>query len=220
MLSKKHTRIGRRSVMKKNESQPGVELIPSPAAIVRARTGIDKAELDLIVKQRVAEVMAARDAFIFEPFFRSRQIAYELKRLQTIPEQEKWSTYYERKGCLRCETRLEVHAGCGMCTHCYQRTFTELTQIVAEGMKGEPAKLARGAARSERHFGPDDARDGVRRTWYKGSNELEKLLCDRVAKQVGFEPSFVLLVARGKKHSESVSAALGQEMERLFKDES
>ena len=205
--------------MRRNNSQAGVELIPSPAAIVRSRTGIDKSELDRLVQQKVAEIMAERDAFIFEPFFRSRQIAYELKRLQTIPEQEKWSTFYERKGCLRCETRAKVHAGCGMCTQCYQRTFTELTQIVAEGMKGEPAKPARGAARSERHFGPDDQRDGVRRTWYKGSNELEKLLCDRVAKQLGIEPSHVLVVARGKRHSESISAALGQEMERLFKDE-
>jgi hypothetical protein len=204
--------------MKRNESQPGVELIPSPAAIVRARTGIDKAELDRIVKQKVAEIMAERDAFIFEPFFRSRQIAYELKRLQTIPEQEKWSIFYERKGCLACETRVEIHAGCGMCKNCYQRTFRELTQIVAEGMKGEPAKPGRGAARSERHFGPDDPRDGVRRTWYKGSNELEKLLCDRVAKQLGVDPSSVLVVARGKKHSESISAELNQEMERLFKD--
>lgn len=205
--------------MRRNESQSGVELIPSPAAIVRARTGMDKAELERVVQQKVAEVMAQRDAFIFEPFFRSRQIAYELKRLQTIPEQEKWSTFYERKGCLRCETRAEIHAGCGMCRNCYQRTFTELTQIVAEGMKGDTAKAARGSSRSERRFAPEDDKDGVRRTWYKGSNEMERLLCDRVAKQLSVDPSHVLLVARGKKHSESVSAALGLEMERLFKDE-
>jgi hypothetical protein len=205
--------------MRKNESQPGVELIPSPAAIVRSRTGAGKDELDKLVRQRVAEIMAERDALVFEPFFRSRQIAYELKRLQTIPEQEKWSIRYERKGCLICETRNSVHAGNSMCQNCYQRTFRELTQIVAEGMKGQPAKAGRGAVRSERHFGPDDYKDGVRRTWYKGSNELEKLLCDRVAKQLGVDPSHILAVARGKKHSESISAALGREMEQLFKDE-
>lgn len=202
--------------MRKNESQPGVELIPSPAAIVRARTGIDKSELDRLVKEKVAEIMAERDALIFEPFFRSRQIAYELRRLQTIPEQRKWSVRFERMGCLICQTRDQIHVGLSMCNNCYQRTFRELTQIVAEDMKGEPAKAARGSQRSERRFAPEDDRDGVHRTWYKRSSELEKLLYARVAKQVGVDPEFVVEVIRGKRHSEAVSTALQKERELLF----
>lgn len=202
--------------MRKNETQSGVELIPSPATIVRARTGIDEAKLDRLVQQKVAEIMAERDALIFEPFFRSRQIAYELRRLQTVPEQEKWSIRYERRGCLICQTREQIHVGLSMCRNCYQRTFTELTQIVAEGMKGDTAKAARGSSRSERRFAPEDDRDGVHRTWYKRSNELEKLLYARVAKQVGVDPEFVVEVVRGKRHSEAVSAALQREREQLF----
>ncbi len=66
--------------MKKNETQPGVELLISPSAIVRERTGIDNDVLTRTVQEKVAEIMAERDAVVFEPFFRSRRVAYELKR--------------------------------------------------------------------------------------------------------------------------------------------
>jgi len=45
--------------------------------------------------------------FVFEPFFRSRQVAYELQRLQTVSEQRKFTIYFERYGCLVCETRRQ-----------------------------------------------------------------------------------------------------------------
>lgn len=148
-----------------NEKAPRVELIPSPATIVRERTGIDRAELARLVQEKVAEIMAERDAVIFEPFFRSRQIAYELKRLQTVPEQEKWSVRFERYGCLLCHTKEKMHVGCGMCHGCYQRTFQELKQIIAEGMTGTPASPARGATQAERHLLPGRTLDAAHRTW-------------------------------------------------------
>ena len=130
--------------MKKNEVQPGVELLLSPSAIVRARTGIDQGELRRLVQERVAEIMAERDAVVFEPFFRSRQVAYELKRLQSVPEQRKFSVAFERYGCIICETRKAIHAGNGMCANCRRRWFVRLTQIIAEGMTGQTAPPARG----------------------------------------------------------------------------
>jgi hypothetical protein len=113
-----------------------VELLPSRDGILR--TGIDEKNLTLLVKEKVAEIMADRDAIIFEPFFRSRQIAYELKRLQTMPERRKWSVYFGRYGCLICETRARVHVGNGMCNSCYSRTFTSLKQIISEGVNRNP----------------------------------------------------------------------------------
>src|SRR5712691_3811505 len=115
--------------------------------MIRARSGIDEAELDRMVQKKVAEIMADRDAFVFEPFFRSRKIAYELKRLQTIPEQQKWSVYFERRGCLVCQTWERIHTGCGMCQNCYPRIFRELTQIIAEGLTGKSARPAAAALR-------------------------------------------------------------------------
>jgi hypothetical protein len=85
------------------------ELLPSPATIVRQRSGIDKAEIERLVKEQVGEIMAERDALVFEPFFRSRQVAYELKRLQSVPEQEKFSISYERYGCIDCKTFDRPH---------------------------------------------------------------------------------------------------------------
>ena len=115
-----------------------IELIPSSSTILR--TGINEAELNRLVQQKVAEIMAERDAVVFEPFFRSRQIAYELKRLQTVPEQRKWTVFFDRYGCMRCETRERIHVGNGMCTQCYAQIFRTLKEITAEQMTGETAQ--------------------------------------------------------------------------------
>jgi hypothetical protein len=157
--------------MKKNETQPGVELLLSPSGLVRDRIGIDKAALDLLVQEKVAEIMAERDAMVFEPFFRSRQIAYELKRLQTVPEQRKWSVSFERYGCMVCETKDRIHAGNGMCHQCRVKWFCRLAQIIAEGMTGETAKPARGTPLSERRLLPNRPLDAAHRTWYERRKE-------------------------------------------------
>ena len=121
-----------------------IEILPSRDSTLRA--GIDEKTLNRIVQERVAEILADRDALVFEPFFRSRQIAYELRRLQSVPEQQKWSVFFERQGCLVCETRERIHVSNGMCNRCYARTFATLKQIIAEGMNGEPAHPSRRAS--------------------------------------------------------------------------
>src|SRR5580704_7293081 len=108
--------------------KPDVEIFPSPQDLQRALVRRD--ELDRLVQQKVAEIMAERDAIVFEPFFRSRQIAYELKRLQSVPEQEKWSVAFERYGCMICETTERIHAGNGMCAQCRGLWFRRLSQII------------------------------------------------------------------------------------------
>jgi hypothetical protein len=198
--------------MRKNE--PEIEVLPSPAEIVRWRSGVDEAEFKRAVHEEVAKVMADRDAFVFEPFFRSRKIAYELQRLQTIPERQKWSVYFERRGCLICQTRDRIHIGCGMCQNCYPQVFRELKQIIAEGLTGQAARPASGASRTERLLPPHAPRNTVHRCWYEHSNEADKLLYGRVAKQLGVSPSHVRSVARGQRHSEAISAALKKEIER------
>src|ERR1700693_1343733 len=149
--SKNPIPAGRRKPMKRN-NQPAlrIELIPSPATLHRERTGFDKAELTRLVQEKVAEIMAERDAIVFEPFFRSRQVACELKRLQNIPEQQKFTVSFERYGCMICETRERIHGGNGMCTLCHAKWFARLTQIIAEGIKGEPARTARGTKLDQR----------------------------------------------------------------------
>jgi hypothetical protein len=201
--------------MRKNESQPGVELLPSPAALVRANTGVDKAELDQLVTQRVAEIMAERDALVFEPFFRSRQVAYELKRLQCVSEQRKFSISFERYGCIDCKTRERIHGGNGLCNQCRGRWFTRLAQIIVERMTGEAARPARGTPNTERRLLPNRPLDAPHRTYFQRSSKEDKLMYSRVAQQLGVDPSHVRAVAIGSRHSERVSAALKVEAERL-----
>ncbi len=120
--------------MKKNEPFE-VEILPSVDSILRA--GVDEHTLNRLVQQKVAEIMADRDCVVFEPFFRSRQIAYELQRLQTMPERRKWTVFYQRHGCLICETQERIHTGNGMCGSCYKRTFGRLKVIIKEEITGE-----------------------------------------------------------------------------------
>jgi hypothetical protein len=145
-----------------------VEILPSAQEILQAPARRD--ELDALVRQKVAEIMAERDALVFEPFFRSRQVSYELKRLQSVPEQQKFSIYFERYGCMKCETRTRPHAGNGMCARCRSNFFGRLAQIIGEGIKGEIAKPARGASWGERLLPEDAARDGMHRTYYHSGN--------------------------------------------------
>jgi hypothetical protein len=71
--------------------------------------------VERLVKRQVAEILTRRDDLAFEPFFRDRQVAYELRRLLTVPELHKWSAYFERWGCLRCGNRDRGHGSTGMC---------------------------------------------------------------------------------------------------------
>jgi hypothetical protein len=200
-------------MMKKRNEPLHVELIPSPATLFREHTGLDKAEFERIVQQKVAEVMADRDALVFEPFFRSRQVAYELKRLQTVSEQEKFSVYFERYGCLICETRKTIHASNGMCGNCHKKAFYRLTQIIAEGIKDQPARTARGATWEQRLLPENGPRDGVHQTWYNCSNAKDQAIYKRVATKLGVTIEHVRSVARGQRHSEAVSAAINKERE-------
>jgi hypothetical protein len=172
------------------------------------------------VRKQVAEVMAERDAVTFEPFFRSRQVSYELKRLQTVPEQRKFSIAFARYGCMICETRERIHAGNGLCTICRALWFRRFAQIIAEGMTGQPATAALGSSQSERCLLPNRPLDAPHRTFYQGATRTTpeaKAAFRRVANRLNVDPSHVRAVARGQVASRPVSAALDEEWERLQK---
>jgi hypothetical protein len=95
------------------------ELILSPA--MQSQTLVDRATIKKLVEQQVAEMLAKSETAIFEPFFRSRQVRYELRRLQSIPEQRVHAVRYEQGGCMVCTRSDTPHGGLGMCTRCYSR---------------------------------------------------------------------------------------------------
>jgi hypothetical protein len=110
--------------------QPDAEIMSSPGMIRRMQ--VDVGTIQKLVQQQVAEALAQREAAVFEPFFRSRQVAYELRRLQSAPEQKKWSVYYERHGCQQCKRADLIHAGNGYCPRCYSRMGQILKGIIRE----------------------------------------------------------------------------------------
>ena len=193
-----------------------IEILPSPAEI--ARMPVLRAELDRLVEKRVAEILHARDEFMWEPFFRSRKIAYELKRLQTVSEQRKWSVYYQRFGCLRCDTMERIHVGNGCCDRCYPNTFNRLKQILGELIKEETAQPARGRLRLDRLLPATKANDGIHHTRYERSTEKERELFKRVADKLGLTQKYVRYVGVGLRRSDAVADAIREECETLKRE--
>lgn len=109
-----------------------VEILPPADRETRRNPADAAAALKKLVEKQVAEIMARRDAFLLRPFFDQKKISYEIKRLQTVPEQRKWTLYFKRFGCLLCGSRRTAHCGCGMCQRCYRKTFNRLRSVLRE----------------------------------------------------------------------------------------
>ncbi len=116
---------------KKSTAIVPVEVLP-PAG--RTASGQDR--FDQLVQQKVAEILADRESLLLEPFFRSRQVAYEIRRLQSVPEKRRWTVFYERHGCLCCRDTQALHAGNGMCQRCRSGVLLKLNRIVKELSEG------------------------------------------------------------------------------------
>jgi hypothetical protein len=122
--------------MRKRKVEPiAAELVVStgavrvPAEIVPSNSADFKNAIARLVEQKVAEALSGEDA-IFEPFFRSKEVAYEAKRRQTVAEQKKWAYYFAEWGCLVCQTRKARHESLGMCQTCHSRTRERLAVIL------------------------------------------------------------------------------------------
>lgn len=95
----------------------------------------DMEALERLVAEKVHEILADRDDLLMQPFFASRKVSHELRRLQTVTEQRKWSLYFADWGCLICGKKRALHGGCGMCSSCNIRTRHRLRSILAEQMR-------------------------------------------------------------------------------------
>jgi len=91
-----------------------------------------KKMLKELVERQVAEIMSQRDEFVFQPFFPNQKVSNEIRRLQTMPERNKWGRYYDCWGCLRCGTRKVPHTSLGMCQACYYTTLYRLRKVTKD----------------------------------------------------------------------------------------
>jgi len=113
------------------------ELILSPA--MQSQTLVDRATIEKLVEQQVAEMLAKSETAVFEPFFRSRQVAHELRRLRSIPEQRVHALRFERHGCMVCKRDDKGHGGLGMCETCYNRESQLRKRLFREVIKAYDA---------------------------------------------------------------------------------
>ena len=80
----------------------------------------------------VVKQLSPKELHLLEPWFRSRQESLEIKRTQTVPEQRKWSVYYERWGCVSCTKNKTPHRALGFCLTCYLRVSQRIKEILKE----------------------------------------------------------------------------------------
>lgn len=104
-----------------------------PPAPHTARSDLDA--LERLVIERVNAILADREDLILQPFFSTKKVADELRRLQTVPETRKWAFYFARWGCLICGTKRTIHCASGMCQSCKVRTTHRLKKILSEAVR-------------------------------------------------------------------------------------
>lgn len=98
-----------------------------PVQIVPRDLGLDfKRMVAEFVEEQVRAAMSQGSDSTFQPFFQTREIAYEIKRRQTVTEQKKFGYAYEDWGCLVCGTKERRHQSLWMCSYCYPRMAQRL----------------------------------------------------------------------------------------------
>lgn len=119
-----------------------------------------KEMLKKLVERQVAEIMTQRDEFLFQPFFHAKKVSDQIRRLQTMPEQQKWSRYFERYGCLICSTREATHSSTGMCVNCHSRTASRLKTVIDDP---DGTKSTRPGGQRSDFYQPEDVEAIARR---------------------------------------------------------
>lgn len=191
-----------------------IEVLQSPAELMHMPAM--RAEIKRLAVEMAAQIVADREAILFEPFFRNRQVAYELKRLLKVTDQRKWMIYFQRFGCLVCETTERIHGGCGMCARCYAVTGQRLRQIHGEQIREQESRPARGRLRLDRMIPESAPADGVHHTRYERCTEKELECIKRVAEKLGLTWEHVRCVAVGTRRSDAVAAALKAERDKML----
>ena len=85
-----------------------------------------------LVIEKVNEALARSGDSIFEPFFQPQAVAAQMRKQMTVPQQEKFAAYYEKWGCLRCDTKKTNHSSLGLCASCHALVRDRLQVCVKE----------------------------------------------------------------------------------------
>ena len=103
---------------RKDELVPVEPVEVLPPEVQPVALSLAEAKIQALVQREVAEALVQREGMQFEPWFRSRRVAEEIRRLQTVPERRVSAACYERWGCMICRTTSRPHTSHGMCGRC------------------------------------------------------------------------------------------------------
>ena len=137
-------------MLETSEQSNAVQILKPVRAVPNVR-----AQIEAFIEQKISERIGADEAGIFEPFFQTKLIAREIRKLQTIPQRLKWPNYFKEWGCLSCHKKDGQYGGEGMCGTCYQRTRARVRTILRftekerpDALLGCPSELAGAAVRT------------------------------------------------------------------------
>ena len=86
-----------------------------------------------LVEQKVNEALSGISGdSIFEPFFQPKSVADRMKCEMNVSQQQKFAAYYEKWGCLRCDTKKTGHNSLGMCLRCHHLIGDRLRACIRE----------------------------------------------------------------------------------------
>jgi hypothetical protein len=95
------------------------------------------AQLAAMIERKVAEVLASQHGSLLEPFFQPADVSAAVRKQQTVPQQRKWTYYFEEWGCLVCGTKEHCHDSHGMCRKCSPRIRERLSRAIRAHTKNE-----------------------------------------------------------------------------------
>ena len=112
---------------KRESAAASAEIVPLSRAETKAelRNSL-KSMVAQMVEEQVAAAMSGAGAEL-QPFFGSKEVAYEIKRRQTVHEQNKHAYFFEDNGCMICHTKKVPHHSAGMCNACYSRISSQMS---------------------------------------------------------------------------------------------
>lgn len=85
---------------------------------------------------RVRERSHGRRLEIFPPWFISREVRKQVGALVPSYYHRRMRVYFEKYGCIRCNQKLVIYAGCGLCAGCIELVGDRLKRIDAKLTKG------------------------------------------------------------------------------------
>jgi hypothetical protein len=125
-------------MMRKRKAEPiAAELVVStgsvrvPAEIVPSNADQFQKAITRLVEQKVTEALSGKDS-VFQPWFGSQAVSAEIRKRQTVAEQQKFARYFEEYGCMVCGKKNCQHCNLGMCQRCNVQIRNRLNAIVRQ----------------------------------------------------------------------------------------